>query len=44
MEQAQKQAGVDWQGLFNWSMQQHDGTAPSRPDIQPMSEEDAKWL
>ena len=33
---------VDWQGLFNWSVQYHDGTAPS--NFSPMADEDKKWL
>ena len=33
---------VDWQGLFNWSVQYHDGTAPS--NFNPMKDEDKKWL
>ena len=35
---------VDWQGLLNWSTKYHDGTGPSRPDFQPMSDTDRKWL
>ena len=33
---------VDWNGLYNWSMQYHDGTQPS--DFKQMSAEDRKWL
>ena len=35
---------VDWNGLFNWSVKHHDGTAATRPDFEPMSNEDKKWL
>jgi len=35
---------VDWQGLLNWSTKHHDGTAPTRPDFQQMSDTDKKWL
>lgn len=33
---------VDWQGLFQWSLQFHDGTSSS--NVKPMSEEDKKFL
>lgn len=35
---------VDWNGLFAWSTNYHDGTAPTRPDLTPMTAEDRKWL
>lgn len=35
---------VDWQGLFNWSTQYHDGTSATRPDFAPMTKEDKEWL
>lgn len=35
---------IDWSGLFNWSMNYNDGTAPTRPDLQPMSKEDKEWM
>jgi hypothetical protein len=34
--------GIDWQGLYNWSMKYQDGTKISQ--AQPMSQEDRKWL
>lgn len=34
--------GIDWQGLLKWSLNYHDGTAPS--NFQPMSKEDQDWL
>jgi len=33
---------VDWNGLFKWSMEHHDGTEESK--FKKMSPEDAKWL
>ena len=33
---------VDWNGLYKWSMQYQDGTAPS--NFKAMSPEDRKWL
>jgi len=33
---------VDWNGLYKWSMEHHDGTRPS--NFKPMSPEDRKWL
>lgn len=39
-----KQSNINWQGLFNWSTQYHDGTTESNPNITPMSDEDKKWL
>jgi len=33
---------VDWAGLFKYTMQFHDGTAPSQ--FTAMSAEDRKWL
>lgn len=33
---------VDWQGLFSWSTQYHDGTAPSNFSV--MEKEDKEWL
>ena len=33
---------VDWNGLFKWSMQYHDGTTESK--FKKMSDEDQKWL
>ena len=35
---------VDWNGLFNWSVQYHDGTSATSPEFEPMSEDDKKWL
>ena len=37
-----KQNNIDWQGLFNWSTQYHDGTAPS--NFAPMGDDDKEWL
>ena len=33
---------MNWQGLFNWSLQYTDGTRPS--EFKPMEEETKKWL
>lgn len=33
---------VDWNGLFKWSMEYHDGTKPS--EFKQMSKEDQTWL
>jgi len=33
---------VDWAGLFKYTMQYQDGTAPSQ--FKEMSAEDRKWL
>ena len=33
---------VDWNGLYKWSMEYQDGTAPST--FKAMSKEDRKWL
>lgn len=33
---------VDWNGLFKWSMQYHDGTEESK--FKQMSKEDREWL
>lgn len=33
---------VDWNGLFKWSMEYHDGTKPS--EFKQMSKEDQIWL
>jgi hypothetical protein len=33
---------VDWNGLYKWSMQHHDGTEPS--NFKAMSKEDRDWL
>lgn len=33
---------MDWQGLLNWSLKYQDGTV--NKDLQPMSEEDKKFL
>ena len=35
---------VDWNGLFNWSVNHHDGTGTTRPDFEQMTPEDKKWL
>ena len=35
---------VDWNGLFQWTVNHHDGTAHTRPDFEVMSPEDRKWL
>ena len=33
---------IDWNGLLAWSTKYHDGT--QRPEFEPMTREDAKWL
>ena len=33
---------VDWNGLYKWSMEHHDGTNPS--NFKVMSPEDRAWL
>jgi len=33
---------VDWNGLYKWSMEYQDGTAPS--NFKAMSREDYLWL
>jgi hypothetical protein len=33
---------IDWQGLLKWSLNHHDGTAPS--NFKPMTKEDQEWL
>ena len=33
---------VDWNGLYKWSMEHHDGTTPS--NFKAMSKEDRDWL
>ena len=33
---------VDWSGLYKWSMEYQDGTAPSQ--FKAMSKEDRTWL
>jgi len=35
-------SGIDWQGLLKWSLNYHDGTAPS--NFKPMTKEDQEWL
>jgi len=33
---------LEWKGLLKWSLQHHDGTAPS--EVSEMSQENKKWL
>ena len=36
-------SNIDWQGLFNWSTQYHDGTKATS-EFEKMSDEDYEWL